>query len=167
MSLVATLKKDRGLLSLLRDSLRKKKQEERWCYDMQDRFFKMNGYEYGGDGFTEWFLERLWGVTEQGKYLRSVQRDIKRLNWTVRSAESNGDGKWDLAYEKATGIVRIDEVVRMYFGDVNLNKNLRCPFHEDDSPSMHIYTDSNRFVCFACGASGSPFSFLGFGFTSF
>lgn len=29
-----------------------------------------------------------------------------------------------------------------------------CPFHDDHSPSMACYDDSNRFYCFTCHASG-------------
>ncbi len=28
---------------------------------------------------------------------------------------------------------------------------LKCPFHEDDQPSLKIYTETNTFNCFGCG----------------
>ena len=31
-----------------------------------------------------------------------------------------------------------------------------CPFHEDVMPSMWIYSDTNTFYCFGCGAWGGP-----------
>jgi DNA primase len=34
-----------------------------------------------------------------------------------------------------------------------------CPFHEDRSPSLHVYPDG-RFHCFGCGAHGDVFGFL-------
>ena len=30
----------------------------------------------------------------------------------------------------------------------------RCPFHEEKTPSFHLYADSNRFHCFGCASSG-------------
>nr|WP_319570052.1 CHC2 zinc finger domain-containing protein [uncultured Draconibacterium sp.] len=40
----------------------------------------------------------------------------------------------------------------------NLNPDrhqmLKCPFHEDDQPSLKIYTETNTFNCFGCNANG-------------
>lgn len=33
-------------------------------------------------------------------------------------------------------------------------RTARCPFHDDQSPSLSVYLDSNRYYCFACGARG-------------
>ena len=33
-------------------------------------------------------------------------------------------------------------------------RKARCPFHDDQSPSLSVYLDSNRYYCFACGARG-------------
>lgn len=35
----------------------------------------------------------------------------------------------------------------------------RCIFHEEDSPSLAIYTETNSYHCFGCGASGDAISF--------
>lgn len=44
-----------------------------------------------------------------------------------------------------------------------------CPFHDDHNPSLIVYPDSQRFVCFACQAKGDVFEFVrklkGVGFT--
>ncbi len=37
---------------------------------------------------------------------------------------------------------------------------LRCPFHQDDKPSMKIYTETNTFNCFGCGANGDVIEFI-------
>jgi DNA primase catalytic core len=37
---------------------------------------------------------------------------------------------------------------------------LICPFHEDKSPSLKIYTRTNTFYCFSCGASGDTIEFI-------
>jgi DNA primase len=35
-----------------------------------------------------------------------------------------------------------------------------CPFHEDKSPSLKIYTKTNTFHCFGCGATGDGIQFI-------
>jgi DNA primase catalytic core len=36
---------------------------------------------------------------------------------------------------------------------------LRCPFHEDDKPSLKIYPQTDSFHCFGCGKSGDVIEF--------
>ena len=49
-------------------------------------------------------------------------------------------------------------------GSYNLkpNKNgmLSCPFHKDDKPSLKVYTETNTFNCFGCGANGDVIEFI-------
>jgi len=35
-----------------------------------------------------------------------------------------------------------------------------CPFHEEKTPSFHVFQDSQRFKCFGCGEGGDVFEFL-------
>lgn len=35
-----------------------------------------------------------------------------------------------------------------------------CPFHDEDTPSMVIYLESNTFHCFGCARNGNPITFL-------
>ncbi|MBI3820059.1 MAG: DNA primase [Planctomycetes bacterium] len=35
-----------------------------------------------------------------------------------------------------------------------------CPFHEEKTPSFHIWTDSQRFKCFGCQTTGDCFTFI-------
>jgi len=36
----------------------------------------------------------------------------------------------------------------------------RCPFHDDRSPSLAVYTRTQSFYCFGCGASGDVIDFV-------
>lgn len=40
------------------------------------------------------------------------------------------------------------------------HNQLRCPFHEDDKPSMKIYPETNTFHCFGCGKTGDVIDFI-------
>ncbi|PCH68440.1 MAG: hypothetical protein COC06_09585 [Bacteroidales bacterium] len=47
------------------------------------------------------------------------------------------------------------EVVLKYYGlQTDKNGMLKCPFHEDDKPSLKVYKNTNTFNCFGCGANG-------------
>jgi DNA primase len=35
-----------------------------------------------------------------------------------------------------------------------------CPFHQEKTPSFHVYPDKGFFVCFGCGEKGDVFSFV-------
>lgn len=35
-----------------------------------------------------------------------------------------------------------------------------CPFHSERTPSLHVYTDSQSFYCFGCGAGGDVITFI-------
>jgi DNA primase len=36
----------------------------------------------------------------------------------------------------------------------------RCPFHEDENPSLVVYPETRSFYCFGCGASGDVIDFV-------
>jgi len=36
----------------------------------------------------------------------------------------------------------------------------RCPFHTEQTPSLHVHPASGRFTCFGCGATGDAAAFL-------
>jgi hypothetical protein len=40
------------------------------------------------------------------------------------------------------------------------NGKVNCPFHADDTPSLHLYGDGT-FYCYGCGAGGSLYDFAG------
>lgn len=42
----------------------------------------------------------------------------------------------------------------------NRHNQIKCPFHKDDKPSMKIYTETNTFNCFGCGANGDVIEFI-------
>ena len=48
---------------------------------------------------------------------------------------------------------------------VKLRKSSRgyhglCPFHKEDTPSFHVYTDTQTYYCFGCHEAGNVFNYL-------
>ena len=35
-----------------------------------------------------------------------------------------------------------------------------CPFHKEDTPSFHVYTDTQTYYCFGCHEAGNIFTYL-------
>ncbi len=58
--------------------------------------------------------------------------------------------------------IPIADVVQHYSDvDTTANGNLRCPLHEgDNTPSFHLYKESNTYKCFGCGRFGDTISFV-------
>jgi DNA primase len=54
----------------------------------------------------------------------------------------------------------IQAVLKHYNLQADKNSMLKCPFHEDDKPSLKIYTNTNTFNCFGCGANGDVIEFI-------
>ena len=56
----------------------------------------------------------------------------------------------------------IDEVISPYVNLKRAGRNLNglCPFHNEKTPSFTVYTDTNSFYCFGCGAGGDAFGFI-------
>jgi len=40
------------------------------------------------------------------------------------------------------------------------DSHIRCPFHEDDKPSMKVYTETGTYHCFGCGKTGDVIQFI-------
>lgn len=51
-------------------------------------------------------------------------------------------------------------VLSSYHLKPNRNNMLKCPFHEDKDPSLKVYTNTNTFNCFGCGANGDTIEFI-------
>jgi DNA primase catalytic core len=53
----------------------------------------------------------------------------------------------------------ITQVLQYYHLHPDRNHLIACPFHDDKSPSLKIYTETNTFNCFGCGATGDAIEF--------
>ena len=51
-------------------------------------------------------------------------------------------------------------VLSHYNLEPDRHQMLRCPFHEDKDPSLKVYTNTDTFNCFGCGANGDVIEFI-------
>jgi DNA primase len=51
------------------------------------------------------------------------------------------------------------QVLQHYNLTLDGNKQINCPFHQDDTPSCRIYPATDTFHCFGCGATGDVIEF--------
>ena len=56
----------------------------------------------------------------------------------------------------------IVNIINSYIPLTQTGKNYtcRCPFHDDNSPSMSVSREKQIYKCFACGATGNVFTFV-------
>jgi DNA primase catalytic core len=54
----------------------------------------------------------------------------------------------------------VETVLNHYNLKPDRHSFLKCPFHDDQDPSLKIYTDTNTFNCFGCGAAGDVIEFI-------
>lgn len=56
----------------------------------------------------------------------------------------------------------IDEILSSYINIKKSGRNSKalCPFHSEKSPSFVVYSDTQSFYCFGCGAGGDVISFI-------
>lgn len=107
------------------------------------------------------FLNGVWDV-KHGTEFESLERELRNLTYIYRKATNTlpDDSEWQKQYEYATEQIRITDVVSHLLNPKTLKRNIKCCFHEDKSPSLKIYEKDNRFICFGCGARGSPIDFV-------
>lgn len=138
---------------------------------------KANGYDKLKDGSLTLTEEEMKKLLMDGGYTNinriflhfealdeaeDIMRDLTRMCYEYNRSKTCKltETDWERAYKHATEAVDILSVVRYLLPQENCNKNIRCPFHEDKSPSLKIYSKNNYFVCFGCGARGSAIDFV-------
>lgn len=107
-------------------------------------------------------LKTLLEYREERKEVMRIERDLACMCYGLKQAEGNPIKRtpWEDQYEFATQYAQIENVVQVLTGHINFRRNIKCPFHTDKTPSLKVYSKSNRFVCFGCNARGSPIDFV-------
>ena len=70
-----------------------------------------------------------------------------------------GRQRIDLA-EQVKSLVTIQEVAEHYGFHPNRAGYICCPFHNEKTASLKLYSDQRGFHCFGCGAGGSVIDFV-------
>jgi hypothetical protein len=93
------------------------------------------------DEIPDWFIELY------DKKIEEVQKRYDQLNFLLKPGERDGTNKLEQA--KLYPIVDV-------LGITATRKlmKIRCVLHEEKTPSMAIYTETNKFHCFGCGDHG-------------
>lgn len=86
------------------------------------------------------------------------QRALNNLGRWYTRATRDTTSDWELAYEFAKE-ARIEDVAGSLFPK-GTNRPIKCPFHEDGTPSFRINPERNIYKCFGCNAGGSPIDFI-------
>lgn len=63
--------------------------------------------------------------------------------------------------EAAKSDLSLDSLVMQTTGATRLEHNIKCIFHDDSSPSLHVY-DNGTWHCFGCKKSGDALDWLGY-----
>lgn len=103
-----------------------------------------------------------WRIAEPIEKLKSLKREYHNILpvWRVLNniTPDSKEEEFKIKVERAKQY----PIENMYNGAVRkAGKRIagKCPFHEDSSPSLFIFTDDNHFHCFGCGARGDAIEF--------
>ncbi len=79
----------------------------------------------------------------------------------VEPPRSNGPGR-----ANHDQLLRLDGayyIERLAGLDIGRDRKVCCPFHDDRTPSLHVYRDPARgWYCFGCGRGGSVYDFAAY-----
>jgi hypothetical protein len=110
------------------------------------------------DEFAGWFAKQWLKATDAAKIaeLESRVAHFKRL----LRLSSHGPSNWDGEVARA----REMPIMEIASCDTHLRRSGkshvgRCPFHEERTPSFHVYPSQNSFHCFGCAAHGDVITY--------
>jgi hypothetical protein len=103
------------------------------------------------------YLWRSWLKLTLGEELRIVDRHIVRLSRLLRLIKGTPTPKGALTDDmiQAAREVPVESLFDQQFRRSGHNLVGLCPFHDERTPSFHIYVEENRGWCFGCNWGGS------------
>jgi len=92
-----------------------------------------------------------------------IKSTINILKWEIKAREQDRLGKWRINVPALRAIPIRDVIascVNLY--NYSPGRNIKCPFkwHEEKTPSFHIYEATNTCRCFWCGKWWSTIDFI-------
>ena len=126
-----------------------------------DSYLESSIYPELHSSIRPYFLEKV-AELKYGQEMKDTEKELSNMCWHLRKSQGRipKQTDWQKKYEYATERARIEEVVPRLLNIREIRRNIRCPLHEDKSPSFKIYPNTNKFVCFGCGIRGSPIDFV-------
>jgi len=113
------------------------------------------------DAMSRWFWCS-WLNLNEGEKLIMIDKHISRLNRQLRKVRGlplpRGTIKYDLI--KAAREVPIESILDQQFKHSGRTLVGLCPFHDERTPSFHIYLNQNRGWCFGCNDGGDVISLV-------
>ncbi len=160
---VATFLSEKSGTRMLKKMLAMKEWRKRKLQREIKEFLKSDAFSEL-DEIRSYFLEKVADL-KYGSEREEIKRDLRNMQFILRKTKksklpTNHNQEWEWKYENATQRVKIDQVVSSLLGIHNPKRMIRCCFHKDKTPSLKLYENSNRFVCFGCGTKGSPIDFV-------
>ena len=124
-------------------------------------YIDSNRFEELG-AFAREYRQRAFDEVLDGKNIPILQRQLERMCYLLKKTQGRfpKTSEWHKAYEYATEQAEIVPIMQRFMEIQNPRRSIRCPFHEDRSPSLKIYERTNSFYCFGCQIGGSPIDFV-------
>lgn len=107
------------------------------------------------DDFSRWFWRR-WIELNEGEELAEINKQITRLRRQLRILRGLPLPKGTLTDEiiQSAREVPVESLFNQQFRRAGSTLVGLCSFHEERTPSFHIYPKENRGWCFGCNQGG-------------
>lgn len=98
----------------------------------------------------EYFIQQLYFFFSWWYEINKTKEFIERLKRFYKL--NHTDFLKNIEFKKIDiNTIPITEIISMYTKlPWSLSRNMNCPLHKDNSPSFHIYEETNSFYCFGC-----------------
>lgn len=125
---------------------------------IQTKLAAINSYP---DEMSRWFWWQ-WLKLNEGADLISVDRNMARLRRQLRAIEGVSAPSGALTDEliQAARDIQIEDILNQEFRRRGSTLIGLCPFHDERTPSFHIYQNKNRGWCFGCNQGGDVISIV-------
>jgi hypothetical protein len=88
--------------------------------------------------------------------LAELERQLPREPVLLDSGEASRHRPRCASFDALRAVPPALYVERLIGRRVGRSRKVRCPFHDDRTPSLHVYEDPERgWYCFGCGRGGS------------
>lgn len=86
-----------------------------------------------------------------------LEKELKNITFALDTAKGKSMPELDVEHAKQCPITSLCPTEVRGSGRVKI---AMCPFHDEEQPSLRIYTDTNTFYCFSCKRGGDVIAFV-------